>query len=122
MLELNKKCCLSQLQKIFQNLLYSFQRALSRLEKGGIIVSYKEGKTLLYQFNPRYPFLLELEAFLKKNDMFIGKSEVAKHIKRMLSSCDLSSSFHKLFYMRHLGPFYSLHGYHLSLPRIECMN
>jgi hypothetical protein len=48
------------------NTIYSFQRALARLEKGGIIVSHKEGKTLIYQFNPRYPFLKELKTFLKK--------------------------------------------------------
>lgn len=62
----NKKCYASQLKEVFQMPLYSFQRALSRLEKGGIVVSYKEGKTLLYQFNPRYPFLGELETFLLK--------------------------------------------------------
>src|SRR5438874_3860615 len=62
----NKKCYPSQLKDVFQNPLYSFQRALSRLEKGGILISYREGKTLLYQFNPRYPFLQELEAFMRK--------------------------------------------------------
>ncbi|PJD97925.1 MAG: hypothetical protein CK425_02010 [Parachlamydia sp.] len=62
----NKKCYPSQLKEVFQNPLYSFQRALGRLEKGGILVSFREGKTLIYQFNPRYPFLAELEAFLQK--------------------------------------------------------
>lgn len=63
----NHKCYPSQLREVFQAPLYSFQRALSRLEKGGVIVSYKEGKTLVYQFNPRYPFLQELLAFLQKS-------------------------------------------------------
>lgn len=62
----NDKCYPSQLKNTFQSPLYSFQRALSRLEKGGIIVSHSEGKTLIYQFNPRYPFLNELKVFLKK--------------------------------------------------------
>lgn len=62
----NKKCYPSQLKKVFQVPLYSFQRALLRLEKGGIIVNNKEGKTLMYQFNPRYPFLEELTKFLKR--------------------------------------------------------
>lgn len=62
----NKKCYPSQLREAFQNPLYSFQRALARLEKGGVVVSYREGKTLVYQFNPRYPFLPELQAFLSK--------------------------------------------------------
>lgn len=62
----NQKCYPSQLKKVFQTPLYSFQRALGRLEKGGVIVSHKEGKTLVYQFNPCYPFLNELQAFLGK--------------------------------------------------------
>lgn len=65
-LVINQKCYPSQLRKTFGNPLYSFQKALGRLEKGGVIVSYKEGKTLIYQFNPRYPFLKELKAFLAK--------------------------------------------------------
>lgn len=62
----NEKSYPSQLKNTFQMPLYSFQRALGRLEKGGIIVSHREGKTLIYQFNPRYPFLNELKAFLQK--------------------------------------------------------
>ncbi len=63
---INQKCYPSQLKKTFNMPLYSFQRALGRLEKGGIVVSSKVGKTLIYQFNPRYPFLSELKAFLRK--------------------------------------------------------
>ena len=62
----NKKCYPSQLKGVFQAHLYSFQRALARLEKGSIIVSYREGKTLFYEFNPRYPFFTELKDFLQK--------------------------------------------------------
>jgi len=36
------------------------------LEQGGVIVRQAQGKTQVYQFNPRYPFLDELKAFLKK--------------------------------------------------------
>lgn len=62
----NQKCYPSQLRATFQVPLYSFQVALARLEQGGIIVSHKVGKTLVYQFNPRYPFLKELKTFLDK--------------------------------------------------------
>lgn len=65
-LNVNEKCYPSQLRQVFKTPLYSFQKALSRLEKGGVIVSHREGKTLMYQFNPRYPFLNELKAFLQK--------------------------------------------------------
>ena len=67
----NQKCYPSQMKGVFQIPLYSFQRALGRLERGGIIVSHKEGKTLIYQFNPRYPFLNELKAFLEKAYQFL---------------------------------------------------
>lgn len=63
----NEESYPSQLKEVFQVPLYSFQKALLRLEKGGIVVvSHRQGKTLLYQFNPRYPFLKELKAFLEK--------------------------------------------------------
>jgi hypothetical protein len=65
-LQINQKCYASQLKEVFQTPLYSFQKALERLERGGIIVSYTEGKTRIYEFNPRYPFLEELKSFLKK--------------------------------------------------------
>lgn len=63
---INHKCYPSQLRTVFQMPLYSFQRALGKLEKGGVIMSYKEGKTVVYQFNSQYPFLQELLAFLRK--------------------------------------------------------
>ncbi len=62
----NQKCYPSKLRENFQIPLYSIQRALARLERGGIVVSHREGKTLIYQLNPRYPFLKELKAFLER--------------------------------------------------------
>jgi len=46
--------------------LYSVQKALDRLEYGGILVHQKVGKTLVYQFNPKYFFLKELTSLLGK--------------------------------------------------------
>lgn len=42
------------------------QNQLEKLEQGGVIVSKKVGKTILFQFNPRYPFLKELVNLLDK--------------------------------------------------------
>ena len=42
------------------------QKALLRLEKGGVIISFCEGKTRLYRFNPAFPLFHELELLLKK--------------------------------------------------------
>ena len=62
----NERCYGSQLAQRFDSPLYSFQNALERLERAGIIVSFKVGKTRTYEFNPRYPFLIELKALIKK--------------------------------------------------------
>lgn len=42
------------------------QKQLDKLEAGGVLVSRSVGRTRLYQFNPRYPLLAELRAFLDK--------------------------------------------------------
>ncbi len=62
----NGKCYGSQLQRQLGVALTPLQKALARLEDGGIITSHYEGKTRLYQFNPAYPLLEELELLLKK--------------------------------------------------------
>lgn len=62
----NGKCYGTQMHRFLKTPLTPLQKALTRLEKGGIIHSYYEGKTRLYQFNPAYPLLQELEQLLKK--------------------------------------------------------
>lgn len=67
----NSKCYATQLSTLFDEALSPLQNALIRLENGSIIVSFLEGKTRSYQFNPRYPFLPELKAFLEKAYQFL---------------------------------------------------
>ena len=62
----NGKCYGTQLHKLLRTPLTPIQKALLRLEKGGLIMSYYEGKTRLYQFDPGYPLLEELEQLLRK--------------------------------------------------------
>ncbi|MCI0381590.1 MAG: DUF6314 family protein [Chlamydiae bacterium] len=62
----NRKCYGTQVQKLLTCPLTPIQKALQRLEKGGIILSFFEGKTRFYQFNPTYPLIEELEELLKK--------------------------------------------------------
>lgn len=62
----NGKCYGTQLHRSLGTPLTPLQKALNRLEKGGLITSYYEGKTRLYQFNPSYPLISELEQLLKK--------------------------------------------------------
>jgi hypothetical protein len=62
----NGKCYGTQLHRLLNTPLTPLQKALTRLEKGGIILSDYEGKTRIYQFNPAFPLLTELEQLLKK--------------------------------------------------------
>lgn len=62
----NQQGYANELKKALGISLNSVQIALSRLEHGGILVRHSLGKTKLYQFNPRYPFLDELQTFLNK--------------------------------------------------------
>ncbi len=55
-----------EITRFFDATLYAIQQQLDKLEKGGILVSRKVGRTRLYEFNPRYPFLKELQALLEK--------------------------------------------------------
>ena len=62
----NNRCYGTQLHKALRAPLTPLQKALSKLEKGGVVVSYNEGKTRIYQFNPVYPLIDELTQLLKK--------------------------------------------------------
>ena len=53
----------------------SIQKQLARLERGGVLDSKSAGRTRLYRFNPRYSFLKELQALLKKVLSFYSPDE-----------------------------------------------
>lgn len=55
-----------EIAQFFDTNLYAIQRQLDKLEFGGVLVSRTAGRTRLYQFNPRYPFLTELKQLLEK--------------------------------------------------------
>jgi hypothetical protein len=46
--------------------LLGVQLQLKKLEDGGVLVCKKRDRTLVYQFNPRYPFYKELVALMEK--------------------------------------------------------
>jgi hypothetical protein len=56
----------SEIAKFFDTDLYGIQKQLDKLETGGVLASYRAGRTRLYRFNPRYSFLKELERLLEK--------------------------------------------------------
>ena len=44
----------------------SIRNQLNKLENSGVLRAKQAGKTLIYSFNPRYPFLDELKSLLVK--------------------------------------------------------
>jgi predicted transcriptional regulator len=50
------------------------QKQMYKLEAGNVLASRMVGRTRLYQFNPRYPFLIELKALLQKAFSFYPES------------------------------------------------
>lgn len=75
----NGRCYGTQMQRVLQTALTPIQKALQRLEKGGIITSYYEGKTRLYRFNPGYPLMDELEQLIKKNYTLLPGQEKRRY-------------------------------------------
>ena len=56
----------------------TIQNQLDKFELGGILVSTTKGRTRLYTFNPRYPFLKELKQLLDKALSFYPEDEREK--------------------------------------------
>ena len=71
----NGKCYGTQMHKTLGMPLTPVQKALLRLENGGVIRSYYEGKTRLYEFSPAYPLLEELESLLRKTYTLLAPHE-----------------------------------------------
>lgn len=59
----------------FETDLYGIQKQLEKLEVGGVLSSSQVGRTRLYTFNPRYPFLTELKDLLEKALTFYPETE-----------------------------------------------
>jgi len=56
----------TEIARFFETDLYGIQNQLDKLETGGVLVSRLVGRTRLYTFNPRYPFLKEIKSLLDK--------------------------------------------------------
>lgn len=56
----------TEIARFFDVDLYAIQNQLERLENSDVLVSRKVGRTRVYEFNPRYPFLTELKLLLEK--------------------------------------------------------
>ncbi len=64
-----------EIARFFATDLTPVQKQLAALEQGGILASRLVGRTRLYAFDPRYPLLEELKAFLAKAITFYPVEE-----------------------------------------------
>jgi hypothetical protein len=64
-----------EISRFFETALDPIQKQLDKLELGGILVSFIKGRTRIYTFSPRYPFLKELKGLLDKALTFYPEEE-----------------------------------------------
>lgn len=63
---LHEKANASELKRVFKTSLDPIQKTLKKLEEGGLLVSFLEGRTRVFFWNPRYPFLKEIQTLAEK--------------------------------------------------------
>ncbi len=66
---------------VFGISLNAIQKQLIKFEEAGIFVSFLEGRTRIFKWNPRYPFLSELLALLQKAFQYLPEAEKTKYFK-----------------------------------------
>ena len=73
----------TRMSALFGFSLNTIQKQLIKFEEAGIFVSFLEGKTRVFKWNPRYPFLPELRSFLEKAFQSLPESEKSKYFKEL---------------------------------------
>src|ERR1700712_2782116 len=66
----------------FDLTLSTVQQQLGKLEEAGVLASRTRGTIRLYQFNPRYPFLRELQQLLDKALEYVPDADRKKYYER----------------------------------------
>lgn len=56
----------TEIADFFDSQLFAIQQQLEKFEDANVLISKKVGRTRVYEFNPRYPFLEELKAILSR--------------------------------------------------------
>ena len=54
---------------------------LRRFEAAGLLVSSRRGRTLLFSWNPRYPFAVEVRALLRKALGALPEPELRRYFR-----------------------------------------
>jgi transcription initiation factor IIE alpha subunit len=71
----------TRISNLFGLSLNSVQKQLIKFEETGILVSFLEGRTRVFRWNHRYPFLPELQALLVKALKYLPDSEKSQYFR-----------------------------------------
>lgn len=75
----HKEGHIREISSVFGKHPNTFMRQLRKLEQGGVLVSRKKGRTKVYTFNLRYPFINELNRLMEKVLMFMPDQDKHKY-------------------------------------------
>lgn len=64
----------SSIAGLFEISLSMVQNQLNKFEEGGVLVSRKIGRTRIFEWNPRYPFLDALRSLLQRDLDYLPES------------------------------------------------
>lgn len=64
-----------EMARFYDSALDPIQKQLEKFEGGGVLISKTVGRTRLFAFNPRYPFINELKQILEKALEFYPQDE-----------------------------------------------
>jgi hypothetical protein len=67
-----------EIERIMRLPFFPVNRQLARFEDAGVLSSMMKGRTKVFVFNPRYPFLNELKALLSKAYEYTPAAEKQK--------------------------------------------
>jgi predicted transcriptional regulator len=68
----------TEIAKFFKVDQSTVQNQLAKFANGSVLISFLEGKTRVYEFNPRYAFFTELKALLEKALQFYSPDEIER--------------------------------------------
>ncbi len=83
----NDRCFGSELRQALGVPIFGIQRAFTRLENQGILVSTIEGRNRIYHRNPRYPFLTDFKSLISKAYSSLPDSIKKKYYERPTRKC-----------------------------------
>lgn len=73
-----KKGYANEIASFFDSDLSPIQNQMKKFEDGGVLVSFLEGRTRIFEFNPNCAFLPELKALLEKAFQFYPYGEIER--------------------------------------------